>query len=591
MKDFEFPFDSKAKLSTLVCLVAINILSVNASLLAPDSREVALQSTDLSNESESRELFDKEKLNEKINTIISSAVQASLSSNGGPVFKFEKCELAKNDENVLFPKMNLTTSEQGVTFEFYHCPISILSAIKLDLYYRVKQTGDKGSHGGEVVVFLQKQMADQSHEAEFVMKSVLKRGKGTEDDTLEFGNQLTTKLTEIFKHIQMPTITDFNTKIAKLFESLLVFAQPKSSTEPTVTSIKALMDEKKYPIRKMVCVKKVIDTPSDECKVEKQTLFEMTVEPLDLEGGMASIIVQLGAIHFRAKVPMVGVSTDDQSRLEEVMKEVSDGISDWIKNSQEKDYQLVELNQAEFIIINAFNKQTNNTSSCYKATPNPVDFEQSNYFTISAKRQDEHGSCKQSEQVKLPDNVDISFFSYQFGYLAYGQLYLDSEFQSAEFLFDLNEESFKDTVPKEITTYLDEIRITNADSKTTIEPLTIESISKYIMEKMPGQVTSKAVVVPKQEVVPKQGVDKNPKVTDRLNLVFSGSPEKVVVKISEIQNNGFYFKVRFLYPKTKPTNGAAVLTTQIVLQKFNTFNQLVRLNSSIEEMKKQLGIQ
>lgn len=581
MKDLNILFDSGPSVRTWAWFLVIMIMGVNSSILLSEDIDKMRSTGAVRSGPQSRELFDELALKAMIETNIAEFVRTSTTTIDGT--KAGTCvEIPANPSLVVFPNPKKQTStETGIALKFSKCPIGVYRGDNFILYYRVEALGNDGSAGAEVVVALQKNAESESHDAEFIIKSTIrgrssksdKKSADSQEELMEFKLQLREKLSKVFEHITLISEVDLQSKILNTLDPLLVLAsQGGSSMNSLVKS--------SYPIKKMVCVKKVTTDIKVECSVEKQTMFEMLIEPVDDKSGTANILLQLGAIHFSAKVPLFGYTQNSQSQFEEAMKEFKDGVTKWITETPEKDYQMVELNQASSIIVAAFTQGGDN--SCFDAKTNKDNGEAERYtnFSIRADRKDAGENCKPSDKLKIPDFVNILFFSYQFGYTSLGHLYLDSEFQTAEYLVDLNEEGFKKTVTQEIQEYLQEIKIELTDSKEPIPALTTESIAEYISAGIGEKIDCKTSTAAQNS---------KPSDVTKKTCYATNKKSQIAVEITPFQNPDFVFKVRFFYTNTIPTTKkAAVLTNQIVLQKFNTFNQLKRLDSSIEELKAQL---
>lgn len=564
MKDLNTLFNSKWVISSFAWFLVVAIAGVNSSLLFSDDRDLMPSVAGYHATAKPRKLFNESLLKEKIQQQILNDFKTYVEPSSTD--QSETCLKWTQSPANIFPVSDQPKTVVKETLAYYKCVIGKIGGETYDFYYKVLSKGESGKRGADVTFALKKDDSTLSHDAEFVMKSTFSGGISDSENNLEFEaitKQLKPKFDEFLNHIKLTPDDTLKTKILEILDKLLVPADTESSMKAEVIRI--------YPIKKMVCLKRNATGNPPKCSIEKQTMFEMRIEKSASKKGMADVFLQLGSMHFRAAIPLFGTAQPSESQFDKVMKDFEKGVTKWINETPEQQYQLVELNHALKIISDAFAADTN---GCFELIPSPnSDKELYNYFEKKAKiKKSQSQACKSTDTFKIPDEINILFFSYQFGYTAFGHLRLDSIYQTAEFLVDLNESNFSKTVNQEIKDYIEEIKITLSDSKASTPALTLEAIANYINN------SNEKISCP----IDNQNKDgKNPK-SAKIICNAKDSQNQKLVEITEIQSPEFVFKVKFFFNKAAAAQGAVSLTNQIVLQKFNTFNQLLRLEPSIK---------
>lgn len=444
------------------------------------------------------------------------------------------------------------TSDSVKQLASMNCPAQYIDD-KFNLRMKLETQTDSA---GVFFVTLEHPTPGEVHHAEFAIKVSV--GFKTVDKKVTINAEASNSVklsvsnewAKIVQHLQISNMTELNDKLTALLNKYY-----------TVT--KELI---KYSNRDLIWRKATIKLTSNP---QIESFIETKIESDTLDSTFARVSLQLGAKFMSLKMPLRNFN-ENWSRFE---AEIEIGLKSWFE-SKEDAFLEVAPHQVKESILKAVKEATKaDVGQCY-TDPVVKPGKSESDFSIEARLHSQDklnglSQCKVDPKKKiLSDKYKITAIVYEFGSLHYAQLLLDNSLQTLESLIDLSSKTFELSISAEITQFFKTLLV-DIKKEGTAEQLTIEEVLGKIQSLVPG-VNCKA-----NESKPKEHV-----------CLKAGTP---YVKVTETTHEGAaVYQVKFNYskkPKEVPQGESNVMTNQIILQKFNAYDQM----EIIEDMIKKFG--
>jgi hypothetical protein len=515
-----FNVGNKNTKSLLIGLIFINTISLTALL-----KEEGVSSINrISLGSEERQLADKE---------IIGLIAGSLQQGTSKVFAtMTECS-DPNEKKKKEPGQDQNSKESKIT-----CPLKINS---FDFTVTIKYT-NYNSESGELFINVSGIPKTSLHEfsLKFISKMTeIKDGKA------------------ILLEGEMSNIKNkFNENLEKIWQGTKIIDFTRLAKEISDTIIKSPdFGNKLDSLEGLQCSSKVCRLYSIVSFIEKKWNFEIRIVQL----GSLSLLrlnIQLGNKRMSIKIPTIG-SEDDFKKIKD---DIQANFKSWLSTIETEDC-FIQKREALTVVQDTVTK----TASCYQIMDTNSDQDKKNYFTLNLKLKGEDKECKGDGKKKfVSETIKIVYIHYPFGVFNYGQLVLDSDIQTSEYLLDQKEDNFTRSITEEINDFMASTSILFDESKQS-QDLSLTEIVNFIKSK--SKFTCNSF-----------------KPTDT-EIKFTKEKETVIT-VTYLDGQNKMFKIKFTYPKkyeaqAMTKNKAISRTNNIIIQKFNSYSQLSRIEKAL----------
>jgi hypothetical protein len=285
-----------------------------------------------------------------------------------------------------------------------------------------------------------------------------------------------------------------------------------------------------------------------------QANFDQRIKSDPNDKAYAKVAMQLGSNFMSLRVPLKNFS--ESWTLSE--KNIDENLQSWF-DVKDKSFLQLTQSQVKEKITKAVKEANFELKNCF-GPPSGGPSDQDTAFDIEGSllpndKRKEMKECQFDSKLKfVSDKYTISSFIYEFGSLHYVHILFDNALQSLESLIDLSVDTFDAKIENEINGFMKSLVIDRKLDGVS-EELTIAEITAAIHE-----------AIPSSQCTP------NSKET-----ICSANGTQVVV-ITEISHDGAaMYRIKFLYKKMAKAAADGkgnVVTNQIVLQKYNAYNQM-----------------
>lgn len=422
----------------------------------------------------------------------------------------------------------------------------------------------QGSSGGILIISSKEEQDKSSFPTEFVLKFTIlfknNAQKGIEIDNMAI-ETIRKELNEALGNAKFLLAT---LEISKIKESVMTAVMTKLTM---VNPVEVDSCKPSYCL-----IRAWVQILPAEKDITKTYLFEILVTAGVGQQAFHTVRLQLGGKNLTLKIPLAA----NESHYNFIIQRFQEDFSTWCEDKDGSNF-IIDIVQAHKIVNDQFKKMQEPFNQCYEfdAAANPVPKLTDSQFQLSIRLK--RGQASENGQSEVPEacktdpkkqivsqKLHLQYFSYQFGGLDIGHLYLDHDLMTTEYIIDLKDDKFKKSIEEELNEFVASA-IKKYDKEPTITEVKLETLANEVKLNLEQKVDDCAI-------------------KENIMQCKKGAKLMVQVEYSQIENNNF--KIQFFFPsdlRDKGFEGKGAIINQLIVPKFNSYSQIDKVIDAVKK--------